>query len=125
MCQMTVDLCLVGSYDGPSLTLSGIQFPMETTLCSGILGSVRAPGASYSARGLTRVEARHNDRCRFAFPRTTCSDDSSDLWLPGLAMFVKLSCGSPQYPIIRHALLAGQESRPRGEHSISSITRRR
>ena len=80
---------MIGSYNGSSLTLSEIASPTQTILLFEIMGSARALGASYPTDGLSKVDARHNTGCNFAFvdghvkwyrPRDTVTP--LNMWLP-------------------------------------------
>ena len=81
---------MIGSYNGSSVSLSEIESPTQTILFFEILGSARALGSSYPTDGLSKVDARHNGGCNFAFvdgharwmrPLSTTTG-STNMWLP-------------------------------------------
>ena len=81
---------MIGSYNRSSLPLSEIQSPTQTILLFEILDSARALGASCTTDGLSKVDARHNTGCNFAFvdgyvkwfrPRDTVTGNVN-MWKP-------------------------------------------
>jgi prepilin-type processing-associated H-X9-DG protein len=83
---------MIGSYmnNGSALSQGAVQSPTQTILFFEIIGSARALGTSYPADGLTKVDARHNTGCNFAFvdehvkwfrPRDTVTEDVN-MWKP-------------------------------------------
>ena len=88
---INLDLTMVGGYDNSAMLAGEGENPSHTILYFEILGTARALGASYPTHGLSRVDARHNEGCNFAFldghvkwyhPATTCADGSSNMWVP-------------------------------------------
>ena len=90
MRQLTLDLTMVGGYNGSALSQSQIENPTQVILFFEILGSARALGSSYPTHKLTRVDTRHNEGSNFAFvdghvkwylPRTTYVSDADNMWI--------------------------------------------
>lgn len=61
------ELCMVGGYNNSSLTLAAIASETQTILFMETDSTQRSLGMSYPLHGLSRIAARHNDRCNFTF----------------------------------------------------------
>ncbi|MFO7947065.1 MAG: prepilin-type N-terminal cleavage/methylation domain-containing protein [Armatimonadota bacterium] len=61
------ELCMVGGYNNSSLTLAAVESETETILFMETDSTQRCLGMAYPLHGLSRIAARHNDRCNFTF----------------------------------------------------------